>query len=141
MNRSSSLTMHKVLPLALALLLAAGCLPLYTASAFAGPNGGNDAAGQSGSAAASAASASAASEAKTDGILLVLDGNSEEAISLLSAGEGENELTDAGLVVNDYVETADNTLVLAAQATQGQSVEEALVDAADLPGVAYAQPN
>lgn len=136
MPRVTAIANHKFCALALALVLVISGVPLCGGAAFAEPNGGAGFVTQN-----ETAATPVASEAETDGILLVLDGNSEESISLLSADEGEDELADAGLVVTDYVETADNTVVLAAQTTQGQSVEEALDDAADLPGVAYAQPN
>lgn len=151
MTRASHLGLNKALALALAAALTAGCLPLHASAAYAesAEEGAVTTMAESpseGAASEGATSEGAADGQETDGILLVLDDDSGESLSLLAAAEdGESEgisaLNAAGLVVTDQVTTSDDTVVLEAQPAWGQSIEEALDAAGKLPGVSYAQPN
>lgn len=86
---------------------------------------------------------------ESDGILVTLDKDASDEISLLSADAGKDiqeskavqNLEDAGLDVTGKTEDADGTVILTAKSDEGASDAEALAAAKKADGVKTAQFN
>lgn len=80
-----------------------------------------------------------AEPAETDGIIVTVSQPGAGEISLLS--DARSTLDDAGLAAGDVVSADDGTLTLEARPAEGQTDEQALATALELPGVESAQLN
>ena len=80
-----------------------------------------------------------AEPAETDGIIVTVSQPGAGEISLLS--DARSALDDAGLAAGDVVSADDGTLTLEARPAEGQTDEQALATALELPGVESAQLN
>lgn len=80
-----------------------------------------------------------AEPAETDGIIVTVSQPGAGEISLLS--DARSTLDDAGLAAGDVVSADDGTLTLEARPAEGQTDEQALAAALELPGVESAQLN
>ncbi len=80
-----------------------------------------------------------AAEAESDGIIVTMRQDAASEVLLLA--DATSALDAAGLDVTGVIDSADGELVLAADPAQGQTDDEALAVAQDLPGVESAQLN
>lgn len=86
-----------------------------------------------------APSTALAAQAETDGILVTLNQPGAGEISLLS--DARSALDGAGLEAGDVISAGSGELTLEARPANGQTDEQALADALELPGVTDAQLN
>lgn len=108
----------------LAIVLAAGLLPPALGSAFA--------------------SEEAANAPEPAGIIVVVEEDgattlSADADAAESAAAVVDELEDAGMTVTGQTERSDGSILVSAEPADGESAEDALARAADLPGVSSVQ--
>ena len=76
---------------------------------------------------------------ETDGIIVTVSQPGAGEVALLS--DARAALDEAGIATGDVVSSDDGTLVLEARPAEGQTDEQALATALDLPGVTDAQLN
>ena len=89
-------------------------------------------------------------ESETNGIIITLDAsaslelqsrNADDGIGLLADSEIARDLAAAGIDIENAHTDSDDTVLLTAQPTDGQSDAQALADAQELEGVADVQYN